>query len=130
MSLWGNFNLPLDKLQSAADTVSMTYREHIEKLADREGITLDVFDSDAGDILGWAYHEARKIELTHCPDSSEWAYLTALHEIGHIVNGPDGSQWDKELAAWQWARENSIVALCDYLEMEIDVALATHRQKG
>ena len=110
-------------------SVFMTYREHIDSLATELGITLDIFYSDAGDVKGTAYINSRHVELTHDPDYSDDAYITALHVIGHVVVGRKETKRDGEIAAWQWARENSIVEISDYMEFEIDQALQTYRQK-
>ena len=41
------------------------------------------------------------------PITSERAYASALHEIGHIRNGRD-DELTEERKAWEWARDNAL----------------------
>ena len=44
------------------------------------------------------------------PTKNTGYYVSALHEIGHIVGKfQDRSQLTRELWAWVWARQNAIV---------------------
>lgn len=47
--------------------------------------------------------------LTHSPDTPT-AYLTALHELGHLMtlDGVARTDPDREAAAWRWAIDHSI----------------------
>jgi len=37
------------------------------------------------------------------------AYFVALHEIGHIIVGLEGSRLEREAACWDWAIEHALV---------------------
>lgn len=56
----------------------------------------------------WARRDVRKIMIR--PTKNTGYYVSALHEIGHIVGKfQDRSQLTRELWAWVWARQNAIV---------------------
>lgn len=47
--------------------------------------------------------------ITHPPLLSFWAYLIALHELGHVVKGlKNPSRLEREAEAWVWALEESL----------------------
>ena len=54
-----------------------------------------------------ADHETGTLQLH--PIKSEAAYAAALHEIGHIRQGPGDDVLLAERRAWDWARENALI---------------------
>lgn len=51
-------------------------------------------------------HERR---IWHPPLRDEMAYFVALHEIGHILVGLEGTRLEREAACWKWAIQNALV---------------------
>lgn len=37
------------------------------------------------------------------------AYFVALHEIGHVLVGLEGTRLEREAACWKWAIQNAII---------------------
>lgn len=37
------------------------------------------------------------------------AYFVALHEIGHVLIGLEGTRLEREAAAWDWALQHALV---------------------
>ena len=74
---------------------------HIDELTAEHGIT--VGDHSRG---GRAWRKSKRINIR--PVKTAITYAVALHEIGHVV-GPkqSGRRLERELAAWQWARQNA-----------------------
>ena len=54
-----------------------------------------------------AYHDTGTIRIH--PITSEAAYATALHEIGHLRRGMHEDVLVDERRAWEWARANALV---------------------
>lgn len=46
--------------------------------------------------------------IQHPPLRDEMAYFVALHEIGHIFVGLEGTRLEREAAAWDWALSHSL----------------------
>ena len=81
----------------------------------------------------WARRHPREIQIR--PTKNTGYYVSALHEIGHIVGERQGrniSTLTKELYAWIWARQNALV-WTDTAERIMRRAMDsygwTHRQK-
>jgi hypothetical protein len=58
----------------------------------------------------WARRHPREIQIR--PTKNTGYYVSALHEIGHIVGDrqmPRNRLLTQELYAWIWARENALV---------------------
>lgn len=50
--------------------------------------------------------------IRHPPIGSDpMAYFVALHEIGHVVIGLQGTRLEREALAWQYALDNSIAPI-------------------
>ena len=54
-----------------------------------------------------AYHDTGTIRIH--PITSEAAYATALHEIGHLRRGMHEDVLVNERWAWEWAQANALV---------------------
>lgn len=72
---------------------------HVKVLAHSGGVT--VVEKGRGSGRAW-----RKKRLVHIPPIlSAVTYAVALHELGHVL-GPRGTaRVERELLAWEWARE-------------------------
>lgn len=80
----------------------MTPGQHIAMLCQEHGIRRTVADS-----RGRA--SVRERHIQHPPIRTEMAYFVALHEIGHIVVGLDGTRLEREARCWEWALEHALV---------------------
>jgi hypothetical protein len=80
--------------------------KHIEELCEKHQITILNRSSHGGR----ASKRDRTISIK--PVKTQRTYITALHEIGHIVGrGRSGTRLQQEAAAWQYVLDTSIVAL-------------------
>jgi hypothetical protein len=80
--------------------------EHIHDLCEKHQITILNRSSHGGR----ASKRDRTISIK--PVKTQRTYITALHEIGHIVGrGRSGTRLQQEAAAWQYVLDTSIVAL-------------------
>jgi hypothetical protein len=79
---------------------------HIEELCEKHQITILNRSSHGGR----ASKRDRTISIK--PVKTQRTYITALHEIGHIVGrGRSGTRLQKEAAAWQYVLDTSIDSL-------------------
>ena len=80
--------------------------KHINDLCERHQTTILNRSSHGGR----ASKRDRTISIK--PVKTQRTYITALHEIGHIVGrGRSGTRLQQEAAAWQYVLDTSIVAL-------------------
>ena len=83
---------------------------HIQELCAAHDITVK-YQSLSDDVPRYyAQQQGRVIQIR--PTKNTGYYVSALHEIGHIVGerqGPKTSTLTKELYAWLWARKNALV---------------------
>ena len=80
--------------------------KHIDELCEKHQITILNRSSHGGR----ASKRDRTISIK--PVKTQRTYITALHEIGHIVGrGRSGTRLQQEAAAWQYVLDTSIVAL-------------------
>jgi len=81
---------------------------HFAELAAEHRITVKFTLADPNQGAYFARRDSRMISTR--PIRNTGFYISALHEIGHIV-GPDqgGSRLKAEWGAWRWAKENAIV---------------------
>jgi len=97
-------------------------------------ITIDalhqhVLDLAAGLEIKWrdwrieADTETRTVYLH--PITSERAYASALHEIGHIRTGRFDDELTEERKAWEWARDNALV-WTPTMQREADSCMRTY----
>jgi hypothetical protein len=80
--------------------------KHVEDLCNKHQITILNRSSHGGR----ASKKDRTISIN--PVKTQRTYITALHELGHIVGrGRSGTRLQQEAAAWQYVLDKSIVAL-------------------
>jgi len=87
-------------------------RRHVEALASEHEILVDtrrVKRADRAYALREADGGSNEVQIP--PIRSAITYVTALHEIGHILGPHQSSRSSlvRERWAWRWARENAIV---------------------
>lgn len=95
-----------------ADTAQRTrpgekYARHIEELCKEHGIE-HVVDENASAAASFSRRAIRTPRV-----SGSARYLTALHEVGHLVtesDDPADTTVRKEERAWRWALDNAIEA--------------------
>ena len=83
---------------------------HVQELCAAHGITVKYQSLNDEVPRYYAQPHSRVIPLR--PTTNTGYYVSALHEIGHIIGerqGPSISTLTKELYAWIWARENALV---------------------
>ncbi len=83
---------------------------HVQELCAAHGITVKYQSLNDEVPRYYAQPHSRVIQIR--PTKNTGYYVSALHEIGHIIGerqGPSISTLTKELYAWIWARENALV---------------------
>jgi hypothetical protein len=83
---------------------------HVQGLCAAHGITVKYQRLTDEVPRYYAQPDSRIIQIR--PTKNTGYYVSALHEIGHIVGerqGPSISTLTKELYAWIWARQNALV---------------------
>ena len=83
---------------------------HVQELCAAHGITVKYQSLNDEVPRYYAQPHSRGIQIR--PTKNTGYYVSALHEIGHIIGerqGPSISTLTKELYAWIWARENALV---------------------
>ncbi len=83
---------------------------HVQGLCAAHGITVKYQRLTDEVPRYYAQPQSRVIQIR--PTKNTGYYVSALHEIGHIVGerqGPSISTLTKELYAWIWARQNALV---------------------
>jgi len=102
--------------------------DHVEELAAKHGLTC------REEAIGWLDAEATFDEGWFCSPilRTEFDYLTALHEIGHLVLDLDTEDADgailhsNEVEAWKWAIEEARITPSEAARDQIMVAFQTH----
>jgi hypothetical protein len=90
------------KLMAQASDIA----KHIDELCEKHQITILTRSSHGGR----ASKRDRTISIK--PVKTQRTYITALHEVGHIVGrGRSGTRLQQEAAAWQYVLDTSIVEL-------------------
>lgn len=79
-------------------------RWHILELCKKHNI--ECFES-APSGKGKAWMAARKIQIGKV--SSVISYIVALHEIGHVMDTENTDIQEREVFAWDWAIQNTLV---------------------
>ena len=80
--------------------------KHVEELCDKHQITILNRSSHGGR----ASKRDRTISIK--PVKTQRTYITALHEIGHLIGrGRSGTRLQQEAAAWQYVIDTALVAL-------------------
>ena len=83
---------------------------HVQELFAANGIAVKYQSLDDPCPNYWARRHPREIQIR--PTKNTGYYVSALHEIGHIVGErqmPRNRRLTQELYAWIWARENALV---------------------
>ena len=81
---------------------------HIQELCAEHNISVEYQSLNDAVPRYWARPSERRICIR--PTKNTGYYVSALHEIGHIVGKfQDRSLLTKELWAWVWARQNALV---------------------
>ena len=83
---------------------------HVQELCAANGIAVKYQRRDDPCPNYWARRHPREIQIR--PTKNTGYYVSALHEIGHIVGErqmPRNRRLTQELYAWIWARENALV---------------------
>lgn len=83
---------------------------HVQELCAEHRITVRYQKLSARVPQYWANPNKREIQIR--PTKNTGYYVSALHEIGHIVGlkqEPHNDTLTKELWAWIWAKENALV---------------------
>ena len=83
---------------------------HIQELCAAHDITVKYQSLNDEVPRYYAQPQSRVIQIR--PTKNTGYYVSALHEIGHIIGerqGPSISTLTKELYAWIWARQNALV---------------------
>jgi len=98
-------------------------RDHVTRLLEDNKILVRRWTRGGGA----AWSKKREVELM--PIKSEWAYATALHEIGHILGRHQGSRFKivHERWAWKWAQANAL-SWTPQTERRRQWCLATYEQ--
>jgi hypothetical protein len=81
---------------------------HVAELAAENDIVIR-FDNNLATAY-WARPRMRMISTR--PIRNTGYYVSALHELGHILGThqePDASRYHSEIAAWRWAWENALL---------------------
>jgi hypothetical protein len=74
---------------------------HVHQLAEQHGVEV-VYQG-----RGIGYRRERRITI---PDvRGRVTYLTALHELAHVVGPNPDRRLEQEIAAWKWALDNSVI---------------------
>jgi hypothetical protein len=102
--------------------------DHVEELAAKNGL------SWREEAIGWLDAEADFDERWFCSPilRTEFDYLSALHEIGHLVLDLDTEDaagailHSNEVEAWKWAVEEALITPSDAAKDQIMVAFQTH----
>lgn len=83
-----------------------TYLDHIEELCKENGIQIFWTEQMNGEWpVALALPQARMVKF-HKP-TSDFLYLVALHEIGHVMTDVPGDRLlEREAKAWIWAMNN------------------------
>lgn len=98
---------------SPGGTTPAFLAEHFRSLCEKHGVST----YEHPECRPYAYPSIRLVHIH--PVVDEKSYVTAMHELGHVVLCHEPSQpraW-KELLAWRWAEANAAVwseALEDY----------------
>jgi hypothetical protein len=75
---------------------------HVRELADRHGVKIEHRGN------GLACRSERWVTIPEV--RGQVTYLLALHELGHVLMESEPAlRVDQEVAAWEWAFDNSIV---------------------
>lgn len=77
-------------------------RHHVETLAEVNNITIQY----KAHCRGKAWKASKVIKIMEV--KSPVTYAIALHELGHILGKQPKRRLDREVAAWDWAKENAI----------------------
>lgn len=81
---------------------------HVQELCAKHNISVEYQSLSEEVPRYWARPSDRRICIR--PTKNTGYYVSALHEIGHIVGKfQDRSRLTAELWAWVWARQNAIV---------------------
>ena len=83
---------------------------HVQELCAAHGITVKYQSLNDEVPRYYAQPQSRIIQIR--PTKNTGYYVSALHEIGHIIGERQGSSIStltKELYAWIWARQNALV---------------------
>jgi hypothetical protein len=81
---------------------------HVQELCAKHNIKVSYQSLEDPVPEYWASPKTRRIHIR--PTKNTGHYVSALHEIGHIVGTrQNGPLLTRELYAWIWARENAIV---------------------
>ena len=83
---------------------------HVMELCATHKIKVHYQSLEAFEPRYWARRHPREIQIR--PTKNTGYYVSALHEIGHIVGDrqmPRNRLLTQELYAWIWARENALV---------------------
>lgn len=83
---------------------------HVQELCAAHGIAVKYQSLNDEVPRYYAQPQSRVIQIR--PTKNTGYYVSALHEIGHIVGERQGrniSTLTKELYAWIWARQNALV---------------------
>ena len=83
---------------------------HVQELCAAHGIMVKYQSFNDEVPRYYAQPQRRVIQIR--PTKNTGYYVSALHEIGHIIGerqGPSISTLTKELYAWIWARQNALV---------------------
>jgi hypothetical protein len=85
-----------------ASVAAMTPGRHVAILCREHGIRRTVAEGRGRASVGERH-------IQHPPIRTEMAYFVALHEIGHIFVGLEGTRLEREAAAWDWALRAALV---------------------
>jgi hypothetical protein len=83
---------------------------HIQQLCAEKGVYVKYQSLNDDTANYWAMPTKRLIQIR--PTKNTGYYVSALHELGHILGkhqGQESSTLKKELYAWIWAKENALV---------------------
>ena len=83
---------------------------HVQQLCAEHGITVK-YQSMHDDVPRY-YAQPAKGLICIRPTKNTGYYVSALHELGHILGEKQGREdplLDKELYAWVWARQKALV---------------------
>ena len=83
---------------------------HIQQICAENGVQVKYQSLNDATPNYWARPAHKMIQIR--PTKNTGYYVSALHELGHILGkhqGSDSPTLTKELYAWIWAKENALV---------------------
>jgi hypothetical protein len=95
---------------------------HVHELAAAHGVEV-VYQG-----RGIGYRRSRRVTVP--PIRGRTTYLTALHELGHVLGPNPRLRLEQEVAAWEWALDCAIVSPTRANYLSVLRSLESYRQRA